>query len=152
MPWTYSSGIGSQTGGQDHTLNHVAVAMEFKREAVIQYFRFGKLALAKPTDWSSEIKTFEYNLVIDAGRDFALVQNQPRFSCDQTQSNGVAGETRGQIENQRLGASDHRDVQGRSTFRRIVRNLDVDTFMMHFSEVPAVFRFLSSAVDFTRAP
>src|ERR1700730_8380630 len=38
-----------ENGGQDHTLNHVTGAMELKGEAIIQYFCFGILALAKLT-------------------------------------------------------------------------------------------------------
>ena len=91
--------------------------MEYKWEAVIQHFRFVVPALAKPTVRPSQIKTFEHDLVIRFGGDFAVGQDQPGSSRDQAQPNGVGGQTTRQVENQADKASDDRDVQGRNMFR-----------------------------------
>ena len=73
--------------------------MEYKWKAVIQHFRFLVPALAQPTVRPSRIKTFEYDLVIKFGGDFALFgQDQPGFFGDQSNVYGVAGKAARQVE------------------------------------------------------
>jgi len=118
--------------------------MEYKWKAVIQHFRFLVPALAQPTVRPSRIKTFEYDLVIKFGGDFALFgQDQPRFSGDQSNVYGVAGKAARQVENEAGKATDSDNVQGGRMFRCRVQLPDVDALCLHFLQAPAVLRFFS---------
>jgi len=129
----------------------MAAAMEFKREAVIQYLCCEISALAKRTKRKSLIKTLEYDLVIKFGGDFAVRHNQPGYCSDQAHTDGVAGKATPQVEDQAFQASDNHDVQGGSMFRRPLRNVDSDALGSHFLQAPVVFRFFPSAAPATRA-
>jgi hypothetical protein len=120
--------------------------MESKWKAVIQYFCFEIAALTKSTDQPSRTGTFEYDLVVKFGGDFALFgQDQAGSSRDQAQPNGVAGPATRQVENQAGEAPDNGDVQGRNIFQRIVGTIDIDSLGSQFSQAPAVFpRFCST--------
>jgi hypothetical protein len=115
--------------------------MEFKREAVIQYFCCGISALAKRTKRKSLIKTLEYDLVIRFGGDFAVRHNQPGYCSDQAHTDCVAGKATPQVEDQAFQASDNYDVQGET----LVRCVDVDALCLHFLQAPEVFRFFPLA-------